>query len=89
MKRLLDRYIHHADPLIARAIVPAALLFRSVRRVGFRRLPLCREALIRVGVLPIVDHYYEPAFDHRTPARPFDEERSLPGVHFDADAQLA
>ena len=66
-----------------------ALLFKQRAAIGFRRLPLCREALIRVGVLPSVDHYYEPAFDHRTPARPFDEDRSLPGVHFDADAQLA
>jgi hypothetical protein len=31
------------------------------------RLPLTRRALLRIGVLPIVDHYYEPRFRYDAP----------------------
>jgi len=39
-------------------------------------------------VFPIRDHYYEPQFDFRGSTRPLDEDRPLPGIDWNVEAQL-
>jgi hypothetical protein len=68
---------------------PAGLLLRTVRRIGLNRLPFCRAALLRLGVLPLRNHYYEPFVNPADLLRPVDEERALPGIDWNIDAQLA
>lgn len=77
------------DCLLLPLVVPAALLLKSVRRQGFHRLRLCRALLIRMGVLPIKKHYYEPFIDPRDLRYPLEKERSLPGIDWNLDAQLS
>ncbi len=77
------------DALMLPILYPAAWLLKKVRRVGIHRLPLCRRALRRIGVFPIRDHFYEPLFNHERLQRPLSAERSLPGIDFNLDAQLA
>ena len=50
--------------------------------------PLTRDALIRRGVFPIIDHYYEPLFNPRHLRTPLDVVRDLPGIAFRIDSQL-
>lgn len=77
-----------ADIVLMPFVYPAALLLKLIRRGGVHRLPLCRNALINVGVFPIRDHYYEPQFDHRNPKFDFSLDRSLPGIDWNVAGQL-
>jgi hypothetical protein len=68
---------------------PAGLLLKTVRRIGLNRLPLCRAALLRLGVLPLRNHYYEPFFNPSELGRPVEEERALPGIDWNVEGQLS
>lgn len=65
-------------PLLAVAAAPMAL----TRRFGMHRLPLSRNLLLRLGVVPVVDHYYEPFFEKRIQSDEKTVNRQLPGVDF-------
>jgi len=69
-------------------VYPAAWLLKNIRRAGVHRLPLCKSALMNVGVFPIRNHYYEPQFDNRTPKLDFSQDRSLPGINWNISGQL-
>lgn len=88
MKTLLNRFAPIADMMLAPFVYPSALLLKGVRTAGMRRLPLCKRALLNVGVFPIRNHYYEPQFDMRATNRSFSAERSLPGVDWNVQEQL-
>jgi hypothetical protein len=87
MRPFVRRLLPWVDCLASPWVYPAAWLLRSVRRTGLHRLPRCRNALLRVGVLPINRHYYEPRFDFQ--ADEFAAPRHLPGIAWDAQEQLA
>ena len=78
-----------ADPLLAVAIIPAALLMRLARWLGVQRLPWTKLTFEKIGVFPIRDHYYEPLFSSRHIRAPLDRERDLPGIAMQSDQQLA
>jgi hypothetical protein len=88
MKKLMLRLLPVVDLALVPFLYPAAWLLKLVRRIGVDRLPASRHALLRVGVFPIRDHYYEPQFDHRRPRQPFSRERTLPGIDWRASEQL-
>lgn len=88
MTKLLLRMLPIADIVLMPFVYPAAVLLKLIRRGGVHRLPLCRNALINVGVFPIRDHYYEPQFDHRDPKLDFSTDRSLPGIDWNVAGQL-
>lgn len=58
---------------------------KKIRGAGLQKLPLCKKALLSVGVFPIRDHYYEPLFDGRYLARPLYENRNLPGINWNVE----
>ena len=86
---LIARLSAVADPVLALFVVPAGLLLKAVRRVGLHRLPLCRKILLRIGVLPIRHHYYEPLFREIDSRYPKDRERALPGIDWNHQGQTA
>lgn len=88
MKRLVLETIVVVDLILAPLVYPAAWLLKLVRRIGVHRLGACRRALLRVGVFPIRNHYYEPQFDFTSPARAFSDERNLPGIDWNEAGQL-
>ncbi len=63
------RRLRHIGPLADFVLAPltlcAAIWFRVARYWGVKNLRLTRQIFLKVGVFPIVDHYYEPLFDHR------------------------
>lgn len=77
MKRLLRSLASYLDVLLAPFTLAGALLLSFIRRVGVERMPLSRALFRRIGVFPIVDHYYEPLFDPKHLRRPLTEERTL------------
>jgi len=61
------------------ALYPSTWVFKTVRAGGLmRELPRCKQTLVRTGVFPIRNHYYEPQFDFRAKNRPFSQDRVLP-----------
>ncbi len=76
------------DVLFAAFTVPSALLFLAVRRVGVRNLRLTRKVLLKIGVFPIRDHYYEPLFNPDHLHHKLSEDRSLPGLDLNELGQL-
>ncbi len=88
MKRLIKKILPVADVMLMPFVYPAAWLLKNVRRAGVHRLPLCKRALMNVGVFPIRDHYFEPEFDNRTPKTDFSQDRKLPGINWNFSGQL-
>jgi hypothetical protein len=89
MEKLILSLLPFVDVLLAPLVYPAAWLLKLIRHAGVQRMPLCRKALLQVGVFPIRDHYYEPQFDHRHPQPAFSEDRDLPGIDWNLPGQLA
>jgi hypothetical protein len=88
MKELIKSNFPLIDGILMLFVYPAAWILKMVRRAGLQRLPLCRNALMKVGVFPIRDHYYEPQFDNRSPKLDFSKDRKLPGIDWNISGQL-
>ncbi len=88
MKKSILRFLRVADILIAPLVYPSAWLLKYVRRAGVQRLPNCKKALMKIGVFPILNHYYEPQFDNRKAKQPLSQDRALPGVDWNITNQL-
>ena len=67
---------------------PSAWLMKNIRKAGVHRLPFCKNALMRVGVFPIRNHYYEPQFDNRNPRPDFSQDRNLQAIDWNIPGQL-
>lgn len=78
-----------ADVLFLPLTLAAALWLKLIRRVGVYRMKASRALFNHVGVFPIRDHYYEPAFNPRHLRSDLSRERRLPGLDLDVTAQLA
>lgn len=88
IRRLLKSLVPFADIALSVVVYPAAIFLKAIRNFGMDRLPACRKALMSIGVFPIQDHYYEPLFDARKLRVPVSQERSLPGIEFNAAEQI-
>lgn len=77
------------DLLLAPVTILSAVLMKMIRRIGVYRLPVSRWIFLRVGVIPIRDHYYEPLFNPVHLTRPLEEDRELPGIDLNVSGQLA
>jgi hypothetical protein len=88
MKNLIVKALPIADVILMPLVYPAAWLLKNIRKVGVHRLPLCKSALMKVGVFPIRNHYYEPQFDNRYPKTDFSQDRNLQGIDWNIPVQL-
>ena len=88
MEKLISKLLPIVDVLLFPFVYPSAWLLKNVRRAGVQRLPNCKNALMKIGVFPIRDHYYEPQFDNRKTKQPFSQDRTLPGIDWDITKQL-
>jgi hypothetical protein len=88
-RRLKRGLLPVIDLVLTPVVYPAAWLLRQIRAVGVDRMPLCRSALLKMGVFPIRSHYYEPQFDMSALAHGLDEPRPLPGIDWNVQEQIA
>lgn len=77
------------DVALLTLILPSALILKFYRKTGSNKLQRNTSLLKRLGVFPIVNHYYEPLFDDRLLKVSLREKRDLPGIDFKIDEQLA
>jgi hypothetical protein len=68
--------------------VPAAFILRAYRRRGSANFPLTTPALKRIGLFPVIAHYYQPLFDDSTLTKPLSDDRDLPGIDLNIPGQL-
>lgn len=88
MKKLILRFLPVAEFLLVPFVYLSAWLLKIVRCAGVNRLPHCKNALMKIGVFPIRDHYYEPQFDYRSLKKPLSQDRILPGIDWNTTEQL-
>jgi hypothetical protein len=79
-------------PVIDVALVPiaitASLMMRLMRQIPPRRLPRTLKAFRKLGIFPILDHYYEPLFNPAHLSYPLSVDRDLAGLDWNISEQL-
>jgi hypothetical protein len=76
------------DIILSFLIVPSAYLLYFFRHIGPSRLPKTSKRLKKIGVYPIIDHYYEPLFNDKNLIQPLNKNRVLPGLNINTNNQL-
>ena len=76
------------DIMLVPFVYPAAWLLKRVRAAGVHLLPRSKDALLDVGVFPILNHYYEPQFDNRVSTSDLSQDRNLQGIDWNVPGQL-
>lgn len=51
-------------------------------------MPHCKNTLMKIGVFPIRDHYYEPQFNYRNLKKSLLQDRILPGIDWNTTEQF-
>jgi hypothetical protein len=85
IKRLLFRAY---DFIFSPLTLIASIHMRILRRYGISNFPIAHGLFLKVGVFPILRHFYEPLFHPGDVTQPLDACRNLPGIHFDSQEQL-
>jgi hypothetical protein len=75
------------DAVMLAIAVPAAFVLRAYRRRDIAKFPRTTRVLKKIGVFPIIDHYYEPMFNDSSLTRPLSDDRDLPGIDLNVDGQ--
>lgn len=65
----------------------SAYWFRSCRKY-LALSPISKKIFYKVGVFPILDHYYEPMFNPKHLRKSLREDRFLPAIDFNINEQL-
>ena len=74
--------------LLTPFVFTSAWLLKKIRRIGISKLPCCKKTLLKIGIFPIRNHYYEPQFDYRKTKQSFSQDRFLPGIEWNSSEQL-
>ena len=88
VKAIVKFFLPLVDILLAPLVYPSAFLLKMIRMAGVQRMPLCKQALLQVGVFPIRNHYFEPLFDCRALGDTSEQHRNLPGIELNVTGQL-
>lgn len=86
IKKVIIRLL---DILFAPFVIPASLLFKIVRKVGLHRFYLSGKLMTKIGVIPIINHYYDPFFSKKESQMSLNDERNLPGIDWNLEEQLS
>ncbi len=76
------------DVLLSPFVIFSAITLKMVRRIGLQRLSVSKNILLKIGVIPVRNHYYEPFFDYKYMKKPFSDERKLSGINWNINEQL-
>ncbi|HSZ26365.1 MAG TPA: hypothetical protein VK766_11615, partial [Cytophagaceae bacterium] len=76
------------DILLSPLTLLGSVWFRIVKFWGLNKLPFTEKILLKVGVHPVVDHYFEPYIDYTRFKIPLDKERSLKAIDLNIKTQI-
>jgi len=77
------------DILLSPLTLLASFLLFCIRKMRVANMPVSKSIFKKVGVFPILNHYYEPLFDDTLLKLPLDRDRALPGIKWNDQEQLA
>lgn len=87
MKTLIRNLLRVLDVLLVPFTLLALGWMRVLRFARLRRMPCSRWATTRIGVYPLLDHFYEPMWNPAHLRLPLDRPRALPGIRLDVERQ--
>ncbi|MCE5335718.1 MAG: class I SAM-dependent methyltransferase [Desulfobacteraceae bacterium] len=76
------------DLIMAPFVLGGGYFLRFLRRFGMKRTPLCRSILMKLGVFPLLDWYYDPMFNPRHLKGPLGVDRAVGALDLRADEQI-
>lgn len=90
MKLLFKQIIKSkiVDLLISPAVYVSGLVLLFVRKIGFSYYRISHSILMKIGLIPVRRHYYEPFIDEHDLRKPLSEDRNLPGIDMNEKEQL-
>lgn len=88
IKKILRFALPLIDVVLVVPVLLAGLVMKAFRRIGAARLSWSKACLLKVGVFPIRDHYYEPMFNPRDLRHALEDERALPGIDWNEAGQV-
>ncbi|MDO5969483.1 class I SAM-dependent methyltransferase [Flavivirga aquimarina] len=88
MKKILLSITPVIDIFLIPFLIPASLIMWLTRRIGVEKIPYSRKTMLKIGVLPIIDHYYEPLINSKHLRFSLREKRNLVGINWNIEEQL-
>ena len=88
IKKVFNVFIRLCEILYVPLLVISGLVMRIYRRTGSKRLSLSTKILKKIGIFPIIDHYYEPLFNDAHLSKNLNEPRELLGIDLNEEGQL-
>ena len=88
MNILNQKILPILDILLLPLVYPAAWLLKKLRGRGIHNFPYCKNALLKTGVFPIQNHYFEPQFDYRDANKNFSLDRNLQAIDWNISGQI-
>ena len=81
----LKKIILIFDLLFIPLILFSAFILKIYRKLGVNILPSSTKVLKKIGIFPIINHYYEPLFIFSNLKK---TKRNLPGISFNINNQI-
>ncbi len=88
LKLFIMRILPTCDAILACVLYLPARLLKAIRARGIQNFPKSQRMLTRIGMLPIIDHFYDPLCHQKHLRKPLTEARLLPGIVWDAQEQI-
>jgi len=91
MKRILNSSLFRrtSDLLLSPLTLFSAIWYKFIRTAPVQKMPISERIFMKVGVLPVNDHYYQPLINpSRHLSKPLNEDRALPGINWNTAEQL-
>ena len=92
MKRVLNNTLIRriSDLVLSPVTLFGAVWFKYIRSSTKQKMPLSEKIFMKVGVLPVNDHYYQPLINPtKALNKPLHEERNLRGIDWNIGEQLS
>ncbi|MFU8844342.1 MAG: hypothetical protein ACNA7V_11105, partial [Bacteroidales bacterium] len=78
-----------ADISLLPLIFLGGIVLKMMRTRYFAGFPLSKKLLLKIGVFPVTDHYYEPLFNPKYIRHRLGKDRFLPSIDLNIQEQLA
>ena len=91
MKQVLNNIMIRriSDVLLSPVTLFGAVWFKYIRSATRQRMPVSDKIFMKVGVLPVNDHYYQPLVNpEKTLSKPLHKERNLKGIDWNIQEPL-
>jgi hypothetical protein len=89
MKKIILSIVGVIDIILVPFIIPSAVTMWLTRRIGLQKLPFSRKVMLKIRLLPVIDHYYEPLINPKHLRFSLRKKRNLVGINWNIEEQLS